>query len=572
MGLRAVVRWQIVPLLSILCLGAAPDQVPLVNAVKTSDMKAVRALLRRRADVKTSEPDGTTALHWAAQRENLEAADLLIRAGADVKVTNRYGVTPFELACMSGNAAMIEKLIKAGADPNASWRTGETALMTAARTGKADALKVLLSRGADANAKEGLKRQTALMWAAAEGHVDAVKVLTEAGADVRARSSGDLTPLLFAVRNGQTDAVRALLVAGADVNDRRRCDPVNCRAVSGEGQQAEDGAVSALVLAILNAQYDVAALLLEKGADPNTPDVRGSALHVLTWMRRPGLPDRGGLAPVAGPRPTGRLDALGLFKIMLAHGANPNARLMWQEMRMARGEGEGKQPPGIVVGRSYINYAGATPFYVAAKQGDVALMRLLVESGADPLVPTLQNVTPLMAAAGLGYWEGETPGPLSGTSERERLEALKLTWELGGDVNAAADFGDIELLGGGKLNSAQAGLKEVPLNFELLYTFPTNLEKIPNVGDPRWNGSTALHGAALTNQPSLISFLVEKGARLDARNKLGWTPLMVAEGLFTGSTGKRAPLSEATLRELMMQHSLDPDKYNQASLLAGANR
>src|SRR2546425_573513 len=164
---RGLWYW-ILPLLFIANLHAAASS-RLVDAVKTGNRTAIRALLQQPVDVNAAEPDGATALHWAAQANDSETVELLIRAGANVKTTTRYGVSPLSLACANGNAAIIESLLKAGADPNAALPEGETALMTAARTGKLEAVKVLLAHGANVNANETWRGQTALMWAAAEG-------------------------------------------------------------------------------------------------------------------------------------------------------------------------------------------------------------------------------------------------------------------------------------------------------------------------------------------------------------------------------------------------------------------
>ena len=535
--------WWIVPLLSFLSIGAAGPVVPLVEAVKKADKVAVRAMLQQpQIDVNLPEADGMAALHWAAYLDDLETADLLIRAGANVKVTNRYGVTPLSLACTNGNAAMIEELLKAGADPNTALPEGETALMTAAGTGNVAAIKALLSHGADVTAKEDSKGQTALMWAVAEGHAAAAQVLIAAGADLHARSKGKFTPLLFAVRRGAIDVVRLLLAGGADVNET-----VQGAAFSAGVAGPTEDSTSALGLAIINGQFDIAALLLENGANPNAPDSRGSLLHALAWMRRPG--SGGGPAP---PQPTG--DSLNLAKALLARGANPNARIAWKEILFDRDDGEAKSPPNIATGRDFLSMVGATPFFLAAKNGDVALMRVLVANGADPRMPTAQNVMPFMAAAGLGYWDGETSGPLNGTPESERLEAVKLALELSGDnVNAVAEFGDFPIEGDGQ---------------ELLFAYPNNLEQLPETAraDVRWTGSTALHGAAIMDQLSIIQFLVEKGAKLDARNRLGWTPLMVSQGMLVAANGRWKPRAEALLRQLMIERGLDPALYSQRRL------
>jgi ankyrin repeat protein len=248
-------------------------------------------------------------------------------------------------------------------------------------------------------------------------------------------------------------------------------------------------------------------------------------------MRNPGYPS-------SPPRiPSGQLDSLELAKALLTHGANPNVRVAWKEIRFNRDGGVVKAPPNIPIGRNYMSFVGATPFYLAAKGADVPLMRLLAEHGADPLIPTVQKVTPLMAAAGLGFWDGESPGPASGVPESQSLEAVKLALELGNDVNLATDYGDLVLEGDG---------------LTLLRRHPFNLADFPEtaLGDMRWGGSTALHGAALRGADSIVRFLIENGAKVDVRNKLGWTPLMVAEGVFVANTEKHWPSTIALLRQL----------------------
>src|SRR4029077_14016588 len=149
----------------------------------------------------------------------------------------------------------------------------------------------------------------------------------------------------------------------------------------------------------------------------------------------------------APPIATGTLTALDLAKALLDHGANPNSRVTWKENTFGKEGGTAKNPPNIQLGRHFLSYVGATPFYVAAKNGDAPLMRILVEGGADPKLTTKAGITPLMAAAGLDYWEGESPGPFAGLSEAERLEAVKLALDLGNDINAQANFGDYPMVG-----------------------------------------------------------------------------------------------------------------------------
>ncbi len=350
-------------------------------------------------------------------------------------------------------------------------------------------------------------------------------LLIEFGADVKAKTPGGFTPLLFAVRNGHIDATNVLLQHGANVND-----------------VAPDG-TTALNMAAVNAYFELAMVLLDHGADPNAPDPRGSTLHTLAWLRRPGADGGAGVGgKLKGPPvPTGKVTSLELAQALLKRGANPNVRISWRENRFDKEGGTVKNPPNIDVGRHLLSYVGATPFYVAAQTGDVAYMRLLVANGADPKLPTLQNITPLMAAAGLGTWEGETPGPYTGCSESERLEAVKLAIELGNDINAHADFGNFAMEGG--------------TEYTLLY-YPTNFDKLPrDAGDLRWSGSTALHGAVVSGQPSIVQYLVDHGAKADATNKLGWTPLMLAQGAFYANARKEFPPAAAILKKALAEQN-----------------
>lgn len=521
---------RLIAVLLATALCAAASDLRLIEAVKKSDPHTTRALLAQHVNPNVRDADGSTALHWAVQRDSVEIADILIAAGADVKAETAYRITPLSLACTNGNAAMVEHLLKAGADPNSTSEEGQTALMTASLTGKVDAIKALISRGANVNAKEPVKGQTALMWAASEGNADAASILIEFGADVKAKSPGGFTPLLFAVRNGHIDATNVLLQHGANAND-----------------VAPDG-TSALNMAAINAYFELAMVLVDHGADPNAPDPRGSTLHTLAWLRRPGSDGSAGVGgKLKGPPvPTGKVTSLELAQALLKHGANPNVRISWRENRFEKEGGTVKNPPNIDVGRHLLSYVGATPFYVAAQTGDVAYMRVLIAGGADPKIPTAQNITPLMAAAGLGTWEGETPGPYTGCSEAERLEAVKLTLELGNDINAHADFGDFKMEGG--------------TEYTLLY-YPTNFDQLPRTsGDLRWSGSTALHGAVVSGQPSIVQYLVDHGAKVDAVNKLGWTPLMLAHGAFYANARKEFPPAAAILTKALAEQNRNENR------------
>jgi ankyrin repeat protein len=472
-------RAWLIPLLGLLSLGATGRDVPLVEAVKAHDAAAVRALLQQSVDVNLAELDGTTALHWAVHGDDLDTVELMLRAGAEATATNRYGVTPLSLACENGNAAIIGRLLNAGADPNTTLADGETALMTAARAGRPDAVTVLLRYGAEVNAKERQRGQTALIWAASENNAAAADVLIHAGADIDWRSTGGFTPLLFATRAGHIETTRVLLEAGADVDDTL------------------PDATSALGLAIINAHYELAVALLDAGADPNADGQGWTALHQVAYTRRPniGLSDPGAV-------PTGMVGSLDLVSRLVEHGADPNAR-QTKERQLGLDD------------RNILNRVGATPFLLAAKNADAALMRALVANGADPLLTNEDETTPLMAAAGVGIWVvGESAG-----TNAEALEAVQLAFELGGDVKAVDDY-----------------------------------------------GYTALHGAAHRGSVAIVRFLADEGATLDATltktsvrgsgGKEGWTALTIAEGVFYANTFKRSFETAALLRDLLEQRGL----------------
>jgi uncharacterized protein len=391
---------------------AAPSAA-LADAVEKQDVAAIRALLGDSA-VNTAQADGTTALHWAVRNDDLATARALLAAKANARAENRYGVTPLSLACTNGNAAMLSLLIDAGAEVNGALPGGETPLMTAARTGRLEAVKTLLARGArvDTRLPQG---QTAVMWAAAEGHAAVVSALLAAGADFRAALDTGFTPLLFAVRAGHPEVVRLLVAAGADVNAATQpTRTANKLLRKGE---------TALSLAVENGRFELAALLLDLGADPNDMRCGYTPLHNLTWIRKP---DRGEDEGDPIPEDPGTLTSEQLVRKLVAKGADVNKRLT-----------------GGPSGGGRIARKGCTPFMLAADTADTAYMRLLVELGADPTIGNTDGCTPLMAAAGLGTRSAEEE---AGTDE-EAVEAVGYLLSLGADINAVSNNGDTAMHG-----------------------------------------------------------------------------------------------------------------------------
>ena len=442
-------------------LGAAERDLRLLDAVRGGDGAAVAALLAQDADVDAAAADGSTALHWAAYADDAGTVRRLLAAGADADAANDHGVRPLALACGNGSEPLVTALVDAGADPNATIWSGETALMTCARTGSPGAVAALLAAGADPGRAEPEEHQTALMWAVSERHPAAARALIRYGAAVADRTKRGFTPLLFAAREGAEESARALLSAGADPDEA-----------------AEDG-TTPLVVATVRGHAALAMRLLEAGADPNAAGAGYTALH---WAAGSWETELTGPAGVAASRddewralagvPGG---GLALVRALLAYGARVDARV--------------ETPPRRVGFGGRRDAAGATPFLLAAREADVDLMRLLIDHGADPRTPNATNLTPLMAAAGVGRRLAE-----SRVTASRALAASRFVWDLGGsDVNAATDAGD-----------------------------------------------TALHGAAGTGSAAVVEFLVERGAVVGAENERGRTPLMAAAGT----------AAESLLREL----------------------
>ncbi len=387
-----------------LVFAAGDSEAQLADAVERGDSARVEALLAEGANVNATQPDGQSALHWAAYQDDTETAERLVRAGANVTAENRYGVTPLAPACINGNAAVIELLLNAGADANTVSSGGDTALILASRTGKLAAVEALLARGADVNAVAGATGQTALMWAAAEGNVEVASALLDAEADLNTRLDVGFTPFLFAVREARLDMVRMLIQRGADPNEIIETTRIP------RGGRPRNG-TTALMIATTNANYELGAALLEAGADPNASMAGFTALHLMAKVRNPGVGDND-----PPPDVSGSMTSIEYVKALAAHGANLDKPMTEK----------------VNLGNTRLNKIGATPFFLAAQSADAELMRALVDLGADPLLPNIDGSTPLMAALGLGT---RSPGEDAGT-EPEVLEASQLALDLGNDINA----------------------------------------------------------------------------------------------------------------------------------------
>lgn len=536
-----------------LCHGNALAASDVADAAMRNDQAALKRLIDKAADVNATQPDGSTALHWAAYHGDATATAALLSAGANPSAVTDTGMTPLLLACIAGSEEVTRLLLDAGADVNQSLKNDETPLMMAARTGRVPLIELLLTRGAAIEAREKLRGTTALMWAAASSNTEAAKLLIAKGADINARSAtmapgrrpylappgrerikefvegtglrgavvelntpedkklfeariaaakealskleepppyggprdkqwGGLTPLHFAAREGDLDTVKVLLDAGVDVN------------------QTSEFGWTALLVATHNRFYRLGAYLLERGADPNIANAGGwNPLYIATDNRN----------IEAGDYPTRKpdMDHLEYIKLLLAKGANPNLRM--------RSSTETR----TVFTHQWLHEEGATPFLRAAQSGDIVLMKLLLEHGADPSIPTDHNVTPLMVASGIGWVEGVT----FEWSPQSTYEAVKMLLELGADVNAQ----------------------------DML------------------DGRTALMGAAHKGRNDVIELLVQHGADLSIRDigsrdsihalaGVTWQAIDYADGLVrVGVQSAIAhPETAALLRRLMKERGL----------------
>ena len=499
-------------LLVLPAAAALADDTALIEATSRGDIALVGALLDGGADIDATAVDGTTALHWAVRGEHRDIAELLLRTGANATSEDRYGVMPLHLAAVNGSTEFIAALLDSGADPNSVAPTGETALMTATRTGTTVAMALLIERGATVDTRDPSYHQTALMLAVRENHPAAVELLIERGAEVdaqthigatpaftppckgtgcgsegvginrgglpdhgrRGAAPGGMTPLLYAARDGLLDAARLLVNAGASL------------------ELAEANGITPLLMATLNNQLGVARLLLERGAEVNVDDFWGrSPLFAAVEYRNLDMNNRDQDSPTDNG--VDREPLLDFIGELLERGADVNART--REVPPSR---RWLYSLGDV---SWVDFTGQTPFLRAALAGDTVAMRLLLDHGGDPNMPTFAGTTPLMAAAGVNWVVAQTYT----VSPEALLEAVGLCLELGADINATNSM-----------------------------------------------GLTALLGAANRGSNEIIEFLVESGARLEVADVHDRTPLRWAEGVFLAAVGaERKPATIALLEELI---------------------
>jgi ankyrin repeat protein len=583
-----------------LALGAArspADESPVADAVMRGDSSRVRQLIKQGLDVNAAQPDGMTALHWAAQRGDAGGAQMLMYAGARVDAVTRNGnYTPLHLAARNGRAAAVKALLAAGADVNAVTTTGAvTALHFAASNGDPATVSALLDKGAPVDTREGAWGQTPLMWAASANRVAALDVLIKRGANLELASKiedisakekaertmlvqrgrrvaamkaadaaptvgagavaapatprvavaapapvapvapaapavpaapaaskapaaagapvkrdsaptpppqtgfnsrgptygdlignkGGLTALLFAVRDGSDECVVRLLEAGAKIN-----------------HVSEGDHTSALLMATINGRFDMAKMLLEKGADVKLQSDAGAAPLYATinvqWA-----------AKSLYPQPTAQLQQttpyLDLMESFLKAGADVNVRLKKHLWFMSYNFD--------LLG---VNTVGATAFWRAAYGTDVPAMKLLVKYGADITIPTIKPTGRLPGddsggddgAAGGKDPSGLAPIPDGGPGVYPIHAATGVGYGEGFAANAHRHAPDAWMA------SAKYLIEELKVDV--------------NMRDH--NGYNALHHAAARGDNQLITYLAAKGGDIMAISRRGQTTADMANG------------------------------------------
>lgn len=501
-------------------LAIARQPGALIDAVKSDDLAAVERLLRAGANVNETEPDGATALAWAATRVNHDVAALLLRAGANPNLTNELGIGPLALAIAGGAPAMVTQLLEGGADPNIARENGETPLMSAARLGQLDTMKRLLARGAAVNAREKKFGQTALMWAM--GRPDAVRLLLEFGADVRPVTNtwdvkytiylpttatlgktgipwnnegdyiakkGGLNALFFAVQKNDLESARLLLDKGVDVNAPAadgtspllaalyKWDPPKGTFVPGRGAPATAGSSQRF-----SADVRMANLLLDRGARVAVVDGAGyTPLHGATLAvakaARSGNRQKGAYGQNAAALALGADDgesagleqAMATVRRLLDAGADPNRQTVY--------------PTGGPAGDVRINPAppGSSAMHIAASSASVELVRLLGSRGGNPNLLRKDGHTPFSVAV------------------------------VAGDLAIVKEL----VAQGATVNGRWSPQDKIPDPVEAITLARQN--------------QTILHIAAIGGKPELLEFLHAKGASLDAKNAQGETPLALAD-------------------------------------------
>jgi ankyrin repeat protein len=462
------------------------------------------------------------ALFEAVKRSDLPSVRALLARHVVANIRQADGTTPLHWAANRGDEQIVQLLVRAGGDANAANRYGVMPLHLATEKGSARVTELLLNAGADPNAALP-GGQTPLMTAARAGSPQVVRLLLEYGADVTAvENTRGQTALMWAAAEGHVSTIEALLAGGADLHAKSHGPAQEERAASYLGITARRrerlDAFTPLLFAVQAGHLDAVRQLIGYGAKVNDTAPDGTSALVLAIAN--------GHYELAG--------------FLLDKDANPNlAGQGWNAMVQlvrTRNPSVGQEPALLPTGhlssrelaqklidhevdvnaritqqirdryRTHLNMVGGTAYLMAAKAADSEMMRFLLTHGADPNIPTVAGRTALMVACGIDMWYVDED---SGTNE-DAVEAVRVALNAGASINAINDDGD-----------------------------------------------TALHGAAFRGSNEIVQMLVDRGARLDLANKLGFTPLMIANGDQRISCNlQRRPWTVELLTKMMVDRGL----------------
>jgi ankyrin repeat protein len=455
----------------------------VADLIQAGNRKAALDRIRTGADVNAAQPDGTRAIHWAVYKVDYELIAALIAKKATTDVANQFGATPLAEAVKLADARMVRMLLDAGAGVNRADESGQTALMLAIKTGELPVVEMLVKAGANVNAVEQFQHQTPLMWAvsAPKHAAEMTRLLLSRGATVKARALymdwpnqlssepraqyrpvGGLTALLYAARNGCSGCVEALIGAGADVN-----------VPTPEG-------VTPLMVSLDNDHNDVAALLLDRGANPHVADWWGRTALLIVVDRKESLSGgRGGRGTAAAARAPGpAVSHMDIVNRLLAADVDVNAEMNMH--RPSRGGNSGRFSDRQMS-------TGCTALYRAAEAGDMEVIRSLLARGANPNINDM-GFTPFLVAAGV------TPG--AG----------------GGGAAPATTLLDLMIQYGADVNTQVTGTRSYSMRIS--YNTPPDKE-----------GTSALHGAVQAGRTELVRYLLAKGASPELLDANGRKPI-----------------------------------------------
>ena len=500
--------------LCIAALNFAAGRSDVADAAMKGDKATLRTLLQQKADVNALQVDGATALHWAVYRDDLEMTDLLIRAGAKVNVLNREGITPLHMASLYGNVPMIDRLLKAEADVKGRGPAGETMLMLAARNGKPEAIKVLLAAGAEVNAKEPLRGTTALMWAVEQKHPAAVKALLEGGADFRAKSGPAGLP-----RNYMSGRVNVTAVETA----ARRQATAAANGRTYEQQLALEGVGGRF------GGSDRSQLFGQTGLPQGN---RGQGQRNAPGNRG-GQPPAGTANPAGpaaqAPPPEDQDDQDFVYAGLVGSGGGGLTALV-----LAAREGELESVKLLVENGADVNQVteyGWTPLLTATNNRHYGLARYLIERGANPNIPNKGGWTPLYLATDNRNIEGgDFPVP---KPDMDHLEYIKTLLDHGANVNAAIHDNTLT---------------------RTIFTMQWFLE----------SGATPFVRASQSGDVELLKLLLARGADPKIATDHGDTALTAAAGIgwVEGVTYEHSAKENVDAVKLLLDLGLDPNAAN----------